>query len=65
MEFREKGKLIYEQTEEVLNNEKIHQIEKHELYKYLGFSQISKMDHTTINRDLQQHYKKRPCLHLK
>lgn len=32
------------------NNVKIHQMDKHELYKYLGYNQTSKLNHIAIKR---------------
>lgn len=61
----EKGKWKREQQDEKLNNEEILQMEKHELYKYLGFHQNRKLEHTALKKSLQQHYKDRLGLLLK
>lgn len=54
----EKGKWTDTLTE-TLNDQILENMEEHETYKYLGFQQSTKIDHTSIKNHLSLQYKKR------
>lgn len=61
----EKGKWKNELNIETLNNEILNNMQKDETYKYLGFRQNTRIEHTKIKCHLTEEYKKRLSLLLK
>ncbi|XP_015188575.1 PREDICTED: uncharacterized protein LOC107072832 [Polistes dominula] len=55
----ERGQWITDDTQRTLQNETLKNLEKHETYKYLGFEQNTKINHTEIKKYLQKQYKQR------
>lgn len=54
----EKGKWVETQTD-ILDSQTLENMEENETYKYLGFQQSTKMDHTTIKTQLTTQYERR------
>lgn len=55
----ERGRWKDEKTTETLNNEPIDNMQIQETYKYLGFHQNTRIDHTTIKKELNRQYQQR------
>ncbi|XP_015189702.1 PREDICTED: uncharacterized protein LOC107073527 [Polistes dominula] len=55
----ERGQWITDDTQRTLQNETLQNLEKHETYKYLGFEQNTKINHTEIKKYLQKQYNQR------
>lgn len=55
----EKGRWTDSVQTETLNNEIIEHMQPHETYKYLGFQQSTRLDHTLIKKQLGEKYKHR------
>ena len=49
-----RGKWVESETEITLNDEILQNMQNNETYKYLGFQQSTKLDHTTIKHSLIQ-----------
>ena len=54
-----KGKWSNEETEQFLNNQTVQQMNEEDLYKYLGFHQNRKLNHTEIKQNIRKIYEQR------
>ena len=55
----ERGRWTENENIQIMNQEYIENMQEHETYKYLGFQQNTKLNHTKIKTELTQKYKSR------